>query len=228
MAMLPYLVEQPYSLALHYRHGLEELEGALEKLKPTHPVALFQADLRFETEVVELVETITAHFGRIDAVINLAGMSHGRISWKTTKEEWDEVLAVNLTAPFLMSKSVLPGMRERGVGRIINISSVVAQTGVVGTAAYAAAKAGLLGFTRSLSKEVASRGITVNAIALGYMDAGMIETITDDFRDDLLKRVPMERLGYPQELAALLIYLLSDQAAYVTGQTLNLNGGLYA
>lgn len=226
--MLPCLFKKNWSLALHYHSGMDRLEDVLEKERPTCPVALFHANLESEAEIEDLCKAVEAHYGRIDVLINLAGLSHGKISWKTDLADWNRVMAVNLTAPFLLARWVLPAMRERGWGRIINISSVVAQTGVAGTAAYAASKAGLMGLTHTLAKEVAANGITVNTIALGYMEAGMIHELTPEMQQEILKRVPKQRLGDAQSLAELIAFLLSPAADFVTSQTLNLNGGLYA
>jgi NAD(P)-dependent dehydrogenase (short-subunit alcohol dehydrogenase family) len=161
-------------------------------------------------------------------LINNAGISKSNISWKTTAEEWNQTMAINLNAPFFLSQAVIPSMRSNAFGRIINITSVVAQTGFAGTSAYAASKAGLIGLTKTLSKELAKFQISVNAIALGYFNSGMIEDVPAEVQTELLKQVPMNALGNPEILAKTIEFLISDEAGFVTGQTLNLNGGMYS
>lgn len=190
-------------------------------------VLCVKADLTKETDVQSLVEQGVAKFGRIDVLINNAGVSESAVSWKTEFESWKRTMAVNLDAPFLMTKYVIPHMRAKQTGRIINISSVVATSGVVGTSAYAASKAGLLGLTKTLSKELAGFGITVNALALGYFDRGMIEDVPENQLEQLKKEVPMKRLGSPKEIYKTIEWLMTDEGGYVTGQTVHLNGGLY-
>ena len=167
-----------YSLALHYHiHPIEIQESS--------KVKLFQADLTEENQVNELVKGVIDAFGKIDVVINNAGISKSAMSWKTEVLDWKQTLALNLDAPFFMSKAVIPYMRAKKTGRIINVSSIVAQTGFIGTSAYAASKAGLLGLTKTLSKELASSGITVNALALGYFNVGMIEDVPVEMQEEL-------------------------------------------
>jgi NAD(P)-dependent dehydrogenase (short-subunit alcohol dehydrogenase family) len=175
-----------------------------------------------------LVDQTIARYGRIDVLINNAGISKSNVSWKTTAEEWYQTIAINLNAPFFLSQAVIPSMRSNSFGRIINITSVVAQTGFVGTSAYAASKAGLIGLTKTLSKELAKFQISVNAIALGYFNTGMIDDVPAEVQAELLKQVPMNTLGNPETLAKTIDFLISDEAGFVTGQTLNLNGGLYS
>lgn len=213
-----------HNLALHYFSNKPEVSniGGGKGTKRT-----YQADITKEADVAAMVAAVKKDFGSIDVVINNAGISISEISWKLQLNNWDNTIGVNLTGPFLVSKHVIPVMREKKFGRIIFVSSVVAQTGFVGTAAYAASKAGLLGLTHSLAKELGTNGITVNAIALGYYNVGMIQDVPDDLRQDLIKQIPTGKLGTPQELGALIDYVISEPAAYLTGQTLNLNGGLY-
>ena len=210
-----------YSLALHYHiHPIEIQESS--------KVKLFQADLTVENQVNELVKGVIDAFGKIDVVINNAGISKSAMSWKTEVLDWKQTLALNLDAPFFMSKAVIPYMRAKKTGRIINVSSIVAQTGFIGTSAYAASKAGLLGLTKTLSKELASSGITVNALALGYFNVGMIEDVPVEMQEELKKQIPVKSLGEPITVCKTIEWLISDEANYVTGQTINLNGGLYS
>lgn len=207
-----------FKLALHYHEHEPTLKS--DNLKK------YKADITKESEVKKMIDQVIADFGKIDIVINNAGVSKSEISWKTSSENWEHTLAVNLNGPFYVAKYVLPHMRENGFGRIIFMSSIVAQTGFIGTAAYAASKAGLIGLTKTLAKEVASKNITVNAIAPGYFSAGMINDVTVELQEQLKKQIPVGSLGKPEEIAALIEYIISDNASYLTGQTIGLNGGL--
>src|SRR3989344_140126 len=188
----------------------------------------FQADLRDQQAIPQLVNDILKRFGRIDVLINNAGISRNGLSWKLADEDWNDVLAINLTAPFLLTKAVLPGMRIQQFGRIISISSVVAQTGVAGTAAYAASKAGLLGLTKTVAKETATSGITANALALGYFDTGMITEVSPELQEQIRLQIPKQRLGSVETILTTIDWLLLPASDYVTGQTISLNGGLHS
>ena len=185
-------------------------------------------DLTNPDALKSLVEKSMERFGRIDVLINNAGISKSNVAWKTTAEEWQQTIDVNLNAPFFLTQAVIPSMRTLSFGRIINITSVVAQTGFIGTSAYSASKAGLIGLTKTLSKELAKFKITVNALALGYFNTGMIDDVPQEVQDQLLKQVPMNALGNPETLAKTIEFLLTDEAEFITGQTINLNGGLYS
>lgn len=208
-------------LALHYNNNPV-------KVDTSESIAHFQSDLTNEEEVNEMVAQILARFGRIDVLINNAGISKSSISWKTEADAWRETMGINLDAAFFLTKAVIPSMRSQKSGRIINVSSVVAQTGFIGTAAYAASKAGLIGLTKTLSKELISSGITANVLALGYFNVGMIEDVPEDLRELVVDSIPAKRLGNPSTVFKTIQWLVSEEAGYVTGQTVNLNGGLYS
>ena len=161
-------------------------------------------------------------------LINNAGLSHSSMSWKTSADSWRSTMALNLDAPFYLAKFSIPFMREAKSGSIINISSIVAQTGFIGTASYAASKAGLIGLTKTLSKEVAASGINVNALALGYFNTGMINDVPEEMKETITENIPMKKLGDPATVCKTIEYLISKEAKYVTGQTINLNGGMYS
>ena len=164
--------------------------------------------------------------GGIDILVNNAGITRDNLALRMSDEEWDAVIAVNLTAVMKLSKAVLRGMMKARWGRIVNISSVVGATGNPGQINYAAAKAGVVGLSKSLAQEVASRGITVNAVAPGFVETAMTGKLTGDQRAAILRNVPMGRMGTPAEIAAAVLYLASEEAGYVTGATLHVNGGM--
>ena len=218
--LVKYFEEKGYNLALHYLNNPPTTSA--------QNVKTYQADITQESDVEKLIASVVADFGAIDIVLHNAGVSKNGMSWKIGTDDWNETIAVNLTGPFLVSKHVIPHMRSANFGRILFMSSVVAQTGFVGTAAYAASKAGLLGLTKTLAKELANKNITVNAVALGYFNVGMIDDVPLEMQEQLKTNIPVGDLGNPEQLGALINYLMSDQANYLTGQTLNLNGGLYS
>ena len=168
----------------------------------------------------------TAAGGAVDILVNNAGITKDNLFLRMKDEEWDQVLAVNLTAAFRLSRAVLRGMMKKRWGRIIQITSVVGATGNPGQGNYAAAKAGLVGMSKSLAAEVASRNITVNAIAPGFIATAMTDVLTDDQKKAIAERIPAGRMGLPGEIAAAVIYLASQEAAYVTGETIHINGGM--
>ncbi|MNU98943.1 3-oxoacyl-[acyl-carrier-protein] reductase FabG [compost metagenome] len=218
-AMVKHFEKQDVKLALH-TFQQEPFQVACEH-------AWFKADLRDENQVSNLVATVLANFGKVDVLINNAGISRNGMSWKLAPAEFNEVIAVNLTAPFLLSHGLIPGMRANNYGRIINISSVVAQTGVPGTVAYAASKAGILGMTKTIAKELASQPITCNALALGYFDQGMISEVSEELQQQIISQIPKNKLGGVETILSTIDWLLTDASDYVTGQTISLNGGLF-
>lgn len=215
-----------YNLALHYNTNLQALEEHLDRVKPATKVACIKGDLTREEEVKELVSTALDLFGSIDILVNNAGISSSSISWKMDLEHWNNTLNVNLTSTFLVCKHVIPHMRKNEWGRIINNSSVVAQSGMPGTTAYAASKAGIEGFSKSLAKELVSKNITVNTLSYGYMDAGMINVLTYEIKEIVRESIPQKRFGPVDNIAGAIKHLASNEADYVTGQVININGGL--
>jgi len=184
-------------------------------------------DLSDRAGVDELVKKAESAAGApVDILINNAGIARDNLFMRMKDEEWDQVIAVNLTAAFRLSRAVLRGMMKKRWGRIISITSVVGVTGNPGQGNYAAAKAGLIGMTKALAAEVASRNITVNTVAPGFITTAMTDALTENQKTALLGRVPAGRLGDPRDVAAAVVYLASDEAAYITGQTLHVNGGM--
>lgn len=174
-----------------------------------------------------MVKKIEAEVGPIEVLVNNAGITRDAVFKKMEKSQWDAVLSTNLDSVFNVTKQVLDGMVERGWGRVINISSVNGVKGQFGQANYAAAKAGILGFTKSIAQEVAKKGVTVNAIAPGYIGTDMVMAIKQEVRDAIVATIPVGRLGKPEEIGGLCAYLASDLAGYITGATININGGLH-
>ncbi|MGH9417440.1 MAG: 3-oxoacyl-[acyl-carrier-protein] reductase [Terriglobales bacterium] len=184
-------------------------------------------DVNREADVRAAVKRIQEHFGRLDILVNNAGIARDQLLLRMKREDWDAVLATNLTAAFVCSQAALAGMVRQRWGRIINITSVVGQSGNPGQANYAASKAGLIGFTKALALEVASRQITVNAVAPGFIATDMTAALGERAAEQLLTRIPMGRIGAEAEVAAAVAFLASDAASYITGHTLAVNGGLY-
>ncbi|MBV8172329.1 MAG: beta-ketoacyl-ACP reductase [Candidatus Eremiobacteraeota bacterium] len=173
-----------------------------------------------------VVQEVLDNFGRIDYLINNAGITIDKTVRKMTEEEWHQVLAVNLFGAFHMTKAVLEHMIGRGSGRVVNISSVIGETGNVGQANYAASKAGLFGFSKSLALEMAQRGITVNCVAPGFIETEMVAAIPKPALDKVIERIPQRRLGRPDEVARVVRFLIDDDSSYVTGAVYTVNGGL--
>lgn len=203
------------------RDALEALAGELG-----HRAIPIPCDLANAGAVEALVPDVETALGPIDILINNAGLARDALFVRMKDEDWDTVLAINLTAAFRLSRAALKGMLKRRYGRIINMTSVVGVQGNVGQGNYAAAKAGMIGMSKALAAEVATRGITVNCIAPGFIDSPMTRALDQKQRDAILASIPMARLGSDKEIGAAAVYLASSEAAYVTGQTLHVNGGM--
>jgi 3-oxoacyl-[acyl-carrier protein] reductase len=173
------------------------------------------------------VKAVADEFGAPTILVNNAGITRDNLLMRMKEEEWDEVLRTNLTSIYRLSKACLKGMMKARTGRIVNVTSVVGATGNAGQANYAAAKAGIIGFTKSLAKEVGSRNITVNSVAPGFIDTDMTRALSEEQRKALLTQIPLARLGAPEEIASAVAFLCSDAAAYITGETLHVNGGMH-
>ena len=201
--------------------ALAELKAALGER--AHVVA---ARMDEAADIDRLAKEAEAAMGKIDILVNNAGITSDNLALRMKDEDWEKVLRVNLTGTFRLTRAAMRGMMRRRFGRVINITSIVGVTGNPGQANYAAAKAGLIGMTKSLAAELASRGITVNCVAPGFIATPMTDALSDEQRTAILARVPADRLGRPDEIAAGVVYLASDEAGYVTGQTLHINGGM--
>lgn len=189
-------------------------------------VYVLPCDLSDSVQVEELIPQTEAAMGEIDILVNNAGVNRDNLFVRLADSDWDKVIAVNLTAAFRLARAALRPMMRKRNGRIISISSVVAFTGNAGQGNYAASKAGLIGLTKALAQEVASRNVTVNAIAPGFIASAMTDRLNEKQHEMILARVPMKRLGTVAEIGAAAVYLASDEGAYVTGQTIHVNGGM--
>tara|TARA_Y100001001_G_scaffold153012_1_gene166286 strand:- start:48 stop:785 length:738 start_codon:yes stop_codon:yes gene_type:complete len=189
-------------------------------------VHVFVADLSGENAAADLVKQVEETCGQIDILVNNAGLTRDGLAMRMKDEDWQQVIDVNLTAPFQLARACLRGMMKRRSGRIINISSIVGTTGNPGQANYCASKAGMVGWSKSLAQEIANRGITVNCVAPGFIATAMTDALNDDQKERINAQIPAGRMGSSAEIASGVIYLASDEAAYVTGQTLHINGGM--
>ena len=189
---------------------------------------LLGGDVTEEEATKSIIKQITDHWGRIDILVNNAGINRDRLLVRMSQDDWDQVLGVDLRGAFLCTRHVMPHLIKQRSGRIVNISSVVGISGNPGQANYAAAKAGLIGFTKSVAREVASRNVTVNALAPGYVTTGMVEQLTEETRQKILSRIPMARFGAAEDVAEAVVFLCSGGAGYITGQVLTIDGGLIA
>lgn len=217
------LAEQGAAVALSGTR-VEPLEALAAELGGKATV--IPANLADGEAAAKLVKDAESALGRLDILINNAGLTRDQLSVMLKDEDWQTVLDVNLTAAFRLSRAVLRGMMKRRWGRIIAITSIVGVTGNTGQANYAASKAGLIGMSKSIAAEVASRGITVNCIAPGFITSAMTDALPDARKEKLLSGIPMGRMGDGKEIAAAAVYLASEEAAYITGQTLHVNGGM--
>ncbi len=218
--------------ALHAQGATVGLSGRNEdKLKALASelgdrVHVFAADLSNSEAIDALIKSADETMGQIDILVNNAGLTRDNLSMRMKDEEWQDVLDVNLTAPFKLAKAVQRGMMKRRSGRIINITSVVGTTGNPGQCNYVASKAGMQGWTKAMAAEVASRGITINCVAPGFIATAMTDALTDDQKEKINATIPMGRMGSDADIASAVAYLASEEAAYVTGTTIHVNGGM--
>lgn len=202
-------------------------EGVAEEIKKIGRESLvILADVSQSTEVTSLVDNTLAKYGKVDILINNAGITRDQLIMRMSDEDWDKVLGINLKGVFVCSKAVLRPMMRQRWGRIISISSIVGLIGNAGQANYASAKAGIIGLTRTIAKEVASRGITANAIAPGFIDTAMTQQLPEERRQELMNQVPLGFLGTPRDVAEAVAFLASEEARYITGQVITVDGGI--
>jgi len=187
----------------------------------------FALNVTDKDSVDATLKAINEAHGGIDILVNNAGITRDNLLMRMKDDEWQDIIDTNLTSIFTLSKAVLRGMMKKRFGRIVNIGSVVGSAGNAGQANYAAAKAGVIGFSKSMAREVASHGITINVVAPGFIDTDMTKALSDDQKEAIFKDIPANRLGEPDEIAATVAFLVSDGAAYITGETIHVNGGMY-
>jgi 3-oxoacyl-[acyl-carrier protein] reductase len=208
--------------------NLDKLAGVAAEITAAGGKAhAFALDVANEESIKECAKAVIAHFGAVNILVNNAGITRDILSLRMKRKDWDDVLTTNLTGAFLMTQAVMSQMVKGRWGRIINVTSVVGQTGQAGQANYAASKAGLIGLTKSLARELASRTITVNAVAPGFIETAMTEVLTADQKAMNAQFIPMGRVGTDVEVAHAVAFLASEEAGYITGHTLDVNGGMY-
>ena len=206
---------------------IDNADGVKAEIEATGREAMScQLDVTQSAQVVATVESVLRTYGRIDILVNNAGIARDNLLVRLKEADWDQVLDVDLKGVYHCTKAVLKPMLKQKSGRIINIASIVGLTGNVGQANYAAAKAGVIGLTKTVAKEVASRGILVNALAPGFIDTEMTAGLEEKVREQLLSQIPVARLGKPEEVAQVIVFLASPAASYITGQTINVDGGM--
>lgn len=205
----------------------EKLEEVTHKIVAKGGVAFaYEADVSRMDRVIEIVETIIREHQKVDHLINNAGITKDSLLMRMKEDDWDSVVAVNLKGVFNFSRAVVKNMVSNRYGRIVNISSIVGLMGNPGQGNYSASKAGIIGFTKSIAKELASRQVTVNAVAPGYISTPMTEKLPEAVKKVFIDMIPMKRFGSPKEIACVVKFLLSDEAAYITGQVVSVNGGM--
>jgi 3-oxoacyl-[acyl-carrier protein] reductase len=208
--------------------NLERAEETAREIEAIDRKAMaIRVDVADFNEVERMVGAILERFGQIDILVNNAGIARDKLILRMTEEDWDAVLNVNLKGTFNCTKAVIRHMSKQRRGKIVNIASVVGEMGNVGQANYSASKAGVIGFTKTIAREFAQRGINVNAIAPGYIETPMTEVLPEKTKEELRRMIPMERLGRPEDVAEAVLFLVGETSNYITGQVLNVNGGIY-
>ena len=216
-----------YDIAINYRKANEDLEIAKNEIEATGVKCLtVQGDVSNFEDCEKFVKEIIDEYGKIDVLVNNAGITKDTLLMRMQKEDFDQVIDVNLGGTFNVTKNVINYMLKAKTGRIINISSVVGVSGNAGQTNYAASKAGIIGFTKSLAKEVASRNILVNAVAPGFIETDMTSVLKDEVKEGIAKQIPLKRMGTVSDVANVVKFLASDESAYITGQVINVDGGM--
>ncbi len=227
-AVVQELVSRGANVAFNYARSADEAENLTSEINAGGGKAFSaQCDVADTNASAEFVKAVTSEFGTVDYLVNNAGITRDQLVMRMKEEDWDAVIDTNLKGAWNFSKAVLrPMMKNEGGGAIVNISSISGVVGMLGQANYSASKAGMIGLTKAMAKEVASRKITVNALALGLVETEMASEMNAEFREKILSQIPLGRLGNVQETAEIVCFLLSPSAAYITGEVLNVNGGL--
>ena len=221
------LAENGYDICLNYRKENDELVNTKKEIEESNVKCLaVQGDVSSFDDCKRMVDEIVAEFGKIDVLVNNAGITKDTLIMRMSKEDFESVIDVNLTGTFNVTKNVVPFMMKARSGKIINISSVVGVAGNAGQTNYAASKAGIIGFTKSLAKEIGSRNIQVNAVAPGFIETQMTEVLSDSVKEEISKNIPLKRMGTTTDVANLVKFLASDDSSYITGQVINVDGGM--
>ena len=219
--------KQGYDIAINYRKENEDLENIKEQITQLGGnIYTYQCDISNFESCEDFTKNIIAEYGRIDVLVNNAGITKDGLLMRMKKEDFESVIDVNLVGTFNMTRNVIPYMIKAKKGRIVNISSVVGISGNAGQTNYSASKAGIIGFTKSLAKEVASRNITVNAVAPGFIQTQMTDVLKDETKDEILKQIPLRRQGNVADVANAVKFLASEESSYITGQVINVDGGM--
>jgi 3-oxoacyl-[acyl-carrier protein] reductase len=212
------------ALAARNQQKLQELVGAIEATGGK--AAAFSLDVGDEEQIKSVFKSVIAQFGKIDILVNNAGITHDQLVMRMKRADWDSVLNTNLTSAYLCTQQAISSMLKQRWGRIINVTSIFGQMGQAGQANYAASKAGLIGLTMAIAREVGSRNITCNAVAPGFIETAMTSGLGDDFKQNAVKMIPLGRVGSPEDVANAVAFLASEEASYITGHVLNVNGGM--
>lgn len=221
------LAKQGYNIALNYRKENEELENTKKEIEEIGvQVLAVKGDVANFENCENFVKQVIERFGQIDVLVNNAGITKDMLLMRMKKEDFEQVIYTNLVGTFNVTKNVVPYMMKARSGRIINISSVVGISGNAGQTNYSASKAGIIGFTKSLAKEIASRNILVNAVAPGFIETNMTDVLKDDVKQEIAKNIPLKRMGTTQDVANVVKFLASDDSSYITGQVINVDGGM--
>ncbi|MCO5176996.1 MAG: 3-oxoacyl-[acyl-carrier-protein] reductase [Thermomicrobiales bacterium] len=221
------LAQDGFAVVVNYRGDADQAAALCDDLAQYGGATLaVRADITSPDDVAGLIEQTINTFGHLDALINNAGITRDTLLMRMSEEDWDAVLETNLKGAFLCSKAAIRPMMRRRSGSIVNLTSVVGLSGNAGQTNYSAAKAGLIGFTKSLAKEVGSRGITVNAVAPGFIETRLTDVLTDDTKAAMLERIPLGRFGTPEDVASAVRFLVSPAARYITGAVLSVDGGM--
>ena len=221
------LAKNGYDIALNYRNENDALKETISEIEAQNVKCLaVQGDVSNFDDTEKIAKEVFDNFGKIDVLVNNAGITKDNLILRMKKEDFENVINTNLVGTFNMTKNVVPYMVKAKCGRIINISSVVGISGNAGQANYAASKAGIIGFTKSLAKELGSRNILVNAIAPGFIETDMTSVLKDEIKADILKTIPTKRMGKPEDVANVVKFLSSDDSSYITGQVIHVDGGM--
>jgi 3-oxoacyl-[acyl-carrier protein] reductase len=221
------LAEAGATIVINDIGEVASIESVSEEIKAMNRQSIaVLADISSSADVERLIETTISTYGRVDILVNNAGITRDRLLLRMSEEDWDRVITINLKSVFLCTKAVLRYMTKQRWGRIINMASIVGIVGNAGQANYAASKAGIIGFTKTIAKEVASRGITVNAIAPGFIETQMTQQLEESWIQEIKKRIPVGYLGTPRDVAEAVAFLASEEARYITGHVLNVDGGM--